>query len=298
MALLILGAAPTGLAGLITQLLDQLAKSGSQDVQSLLDGYLLSTTDPSHLGAPLTGNATLAGLNHGFCLAGDTLLVLVVIGLAVRGFSGRSIASQHDLRAALPRVLMAVVLIHLSLTLLQMTVDLNNALCNFTTGLGGGGLPWTGPLSSSALQSSSLAGDLFEVIVLLALVVAVALLGFAYVIRMAVLQVLIAVAPLAALASILPVTRGFARAWSRIWVVAVFMQAGQLAVLSVATATGLSAGSGLAAEIYALATLWVALKVPGFLAAATEPNGSVAALTRGAVLSARRIHLPAMDREL
>ena len=125
-------------------------------------------------------------------------------------------------------------------------------------------MPWTDPLSTSALTSSSLAQDLFEIVVVLALVVTVALLAISYVIRMAVLQVLIATAPLAALATILPETRGYARTWGRLFVVALFMQAAQVMVLRVATVTGLAAGSGLAATLYALAALWVSLKVPRF----------------------------------
>jgi hypothetical protein len=84
-------------------------------------------------------------------------------------------------------------------------------------------MPWTDPLSTSALTNSSLAQDLFEIVVVLALVVTVALLAISYVIRIAVLQVLSATAPLAALATILPETRGYGRTWGRLFVVALFM---------------------------------------------------------------------------
>jgi hypothetical protein len=153
-------------------------------------------------------------------------------------------------------------------------------------------MPWTDPLSTSALTSSSLAQDLFEIVVVLALVVTVALLAISYVIRMAVLQVLIAIAPLAALATILPETRGYGRTWDRLFVVALFMQAAQVMVLRVATVTGLAPGSGLAATLYALAALWVSLKVPGFLAAAARVPADVAAIGSGLADQARRIPLP------
>lgn len=295
----LLGSAPSGLSGLLVQLLTQLVKSGSRDVTGLLDRYLLVTIDTARSGHhPLTTNPTLATLNHGICLAADALLALVVLALAVRGILDRSVISRYDLRAALPRALVAVVLMHASLTLSQMAIDLNNALSAFFSGLGGGTALWSHPLSAAALSGSSLAGDLFQVLVLLALVVVVALLGFVYVVRMALLQVLLVTAPLAALALILPATRGIAVMWARLFTTVLFMQAGQLLVLSVAAATGLAAGSSLASDIYALAAIWVTLKVPAFLAHALSPGGSPAALIRGGALQARRLPVPSAVRGL
>jgi hypothetical protein len=181
---------------------------------------------------------------------------------------------------------------HASLSLIQMAIDLNNALAGFAAGAGGNPMPWTDPLSPSALTSSSLAQDLFEVVVVLALVVTVGLLAVSYVIRMAVLQVLIASAPLAALAAILPETNGYARTWGRLFVVSLFMQAAQVTVLRVATVTGLAAGSGLAASLYALAALWVTLKVPSFLAAAARIPGGIGAIGAELATQARRVPLP------
>ncbi len=286
--------APTGLAGLIGQLLTQFVQSGRDDVLNLLSTYLVGTVDPSRPGGTaLTSDPALAALNHDVSLAGDALLALVVIALAVRSILDRSLDSQHDLRAALPLVLVALVLMNASLTLAQMAIDLNNAMSSFASGMGSGSMPWSGPLAQSALKSSSLASDLFEVVVLLALVIVVAILGFAYVIRMAILQVLIVTAPLAAMAIILPSTRGLARAWGRLFAVALFMQPAQLVVLGIAAATGLASSSGLAADIYALATLWITLKVPGFLARAIGPDSSIAGITRGIAVQVRHLPIPA-----
>ena len=67
--------------------------------------------------------------------------------------------------------------------------------------------------------------------------------------------------------------------------VAVFMQAVQLIILRVATAVGFGAGSGIAESLFALATLWIVLKVPGTLHAAThvETHAHTRAATRPAV---------------
>jgi hypothetical protein len=289
----LVAAQSTNLGGIIGQLLSDFSSSGRNDVLSLLNRYLFSTVDVSRPGSsPLTANPALAGLNHDVSLAGDALLALVVVVIALRAVVERSLTSEHALRALAPKLLVGVILMHASLSLMQMAIDLNNALAGFAAGAGGDPMPWTDPLSTSALTSSSLAQDLFEIVVVLALVVTVALLAISYVIRMAVLQVLIATAPLAALASILPETRGYARSWCRLFVVALFMQAAQVMVLRVATVTGLAAGTGLAATLYALAALWVSLKVPAFLASAARVPGSVAAIGGGLADQARRIPLP------
>jgi hypothetical protein len=70
------------------------------------------------------------------------------------------------------------------------------------------------------------------------------------------------------------------------------MQAAQVMVLRVAAVTGLAAGSGLAATLYALAALWVCLKVPGFLASAARVPGSIGAIGSGLAEQARRVSLP------
>jgi hypothetical protein len=281
------------LGGIIGQLLSQFSSNGRDDVLHLLNQYLFGTVDVSRPGSqPLTGNPALANLNHDFALGADALLVLVVVVAGVRAILDRSLYSRYDLRALLPRLLVAVILMHASLTLIQMAIDLNNGLAAFAAGAGGNPMPWTDPLSPSALTSSSLAQDLFEIVVVLALVVTVGLLAISYVVRMAVLQVLIATAPVAALAFILPETGGYARAWGRLFVVALFMQAAQVTVLRVATVTGLAAGSGLAATLYALAALWVTLKVPSFLAGAARIPGGVGAIGAGLADQVRRIPLP------
>ena len=293
MGLLLLGTQSTDLGGVIGQLLSDFSSSGRNDVLSLLNRYLFSTVDVSRPGSqPLTANAALAGLNHAASTAGDVLLALVVVVIAMRAVVERNLHSEHALRALLPKVLVGVILMHTSLGLIQMAIDLNNALAGFAVGAGGNPMPWTDPLSTSALTSSSLAQDLFEIVVVLGLVVTVALLAISYVIRMAVLQVLITTAPLAALATILPETRGYAQAWGRLFVVALFMQAVQVMVLRVATVTGLTAGSGLAETLYALAALWVCLKVPGFLASAARIPGSIGAIGSGLADQARRLPLP------
>ena len=85
------------------------------------------------------------------------------------------------------------------------------------------------------------------------------------VVRHALLCVLIVLAPLAALCTVLPDTRGHARGWLRLFGVTVLMQPVQLIVLRVAEVAAVDEGGGLVQSLYALATLFLMLKVPGAL---------------------------------
>jgi hypothetical protein len=139
-------------------------------------------------------------------------------------------------------------------------------------------LPWSASMSAATVSIIQGSQDLFHAIFALGVVVAVVILVLSYVVRTALLEVLIVLAPLAALCSVLPDTRHFAFTWLRLFMVAVFMQAVQLIILRVATAVGFGAGSGIAESLFALATLWIVIKVPGTLHAAThvERHGHIA----------------------
>jgi hypothetical protein len=131
-------------------------------------------------------------------------------------------------------------------------------------------LPWSGSMSAATVSIIQGSQDLFHAVFALGVVVAVVILMLSYVIRTAMLDILVVLAPLAALCSALPDTRRYAYTWLRLFMVAVFMQAVQLIILRVATAVGFGAGSGIAESLFALAILWIVLKVPGTLHAATH----------------------------
>ncbi len=80
---------------------------------------------------------------------------------------------------------------------------------------------------------------------MVALVIAMAILVLAYVIRTALLNILIVTAPLAALLSVMPDTRTHARTWMRLFLGTVFMQAVQLIILRVAVTTEFNSDGGL-----------------------------------------------------
>jgi hypothetical protein len=259
----------------ITGLIGHFVSVARVDLGGVLDRFLFRTVDPTVSGnRPVTGNPNLARLNFGLTLAVDALIGVVIVLSSLRSMFERSLEARYELKAILPRVLVAVVLAHGSLLFMQMAIDLNNALGGVALSLGtpvnGDNLPWAPSLSPPQVAGLISSQDLFQVVMAAALVVAMAILVLAYVIRTALLNVLIVTAPLAALLAILPDTRSHARSWVRLFTGTVFMQAVQLVVLRVAITTEFDTSGGLVNTVYALATLWLLLKVPGAMNTASH----------------------------
>lgn len=256
---------------LLTGALAHFVDGARADVERVLARHLFSTVDTSvPYPRAITDNPSLHRLNLGLVVAMDVLMAVVLLLASLRGiFERTSYRARYSLKVMLPRVMLAVVLLHFSLPLMQLAVDLNNALCQVALSLGDrvdvANLPWSPSIGPAAVAQMSATQDLFHVVFAVAVVVAVVVLVLAYILRHALLGVLIVVAPLAALCTVLPDTRGHARTWMRLFTVTVFMQAVQLIVLRVAGVLAFDSDGGLVQSLYALATLFLMLKVPGAL---------------------------------
>ncbi len=255
---------------LLTGVLGHFIATAHADLDAVLQRFLFATVDPSVAHPrPLTANPAIAGLNLELALAADVLLGGVVLYVSLRAVFDRSIRSRYGLKVALPRILLAVALVHSSIFLMQMAIDLNNALAQVAGSLGGplslDAMPWSSSMNGAAVAGMQAAQDIFHALFGIAVVVAVVLLALSYVVRIALLNVLIVVAPLAAIAMVLPETRHYSYTWMRLFLATVFMQAVQLIVLRVAAATAFAHGAGIVETLYALATLWIVLKVPSAL---------------------------------
>jgi hypothetical protein len=268
---------------LLTGVLSHLIATARADLNTELTRYLFSTVDPTASGArALTANPAVARLNGSLALVADVLVGVVLLYASLRTIFERSIHATYGLQVVIPRVMAALVMVHGSIYFIQMAVDLNNAIGTVARSLGGplttDTLPWSGSMSAATVSIIQGSQDLFHALFAVGVVVAVVILVVSYVVRTALLEVLIVLAPLAALCSVLPDTRHYAFTWLRLFMVAVFMQAVQLIILRVATAVGFGAGSGIAESLFALATLWIVIKVPGTLHAAThvERHGHIA----------------------
>ena len=282
----------------ITGLFAHFVSAARTDLLGVLDRFLFRTVDPTVAGnRPITANPGLARMNFGLALAVDVLVGLVILLTSLRSIFERSMRSKYDLKVILPRVLFAVVLAHSSLLFMQMAIDLNNALGSVALALGdplnGDTLPWSSSLAPSMLAGLISGQDLFQVLMLVALVVAMAILVLAYVIRTALLNVLIVTAPLAALMSVMPDTRSHARTWLRLFLGTVFMQAVQLVILRVAVTTEFDSSGGVISTVYALATLWLLLKVPGAMNTSTHLETKAHTMLHTLEKSAKRALMPA-----
>ncbi|TMB92012.1 MAG: hypothetical protein E6J45_03895 [Chloroflexi bacterium] len=282
---------------LLTGVLGHVVSTASGDLSAELSRYLFATVDPTVPGArPLTANPAISHLNLGLSVAADVLVAGVVLYASLRSMFERSISARYTLKVVLPRVLAALALVHGSLFFMQMSIDLNNALGHVALSLGEavttGTLPWSASMNPAAVAAIQASQDLFRALFALGVVVGLVILVLAYVVRTALLGVLIVVAPLAALCSVLPETRGYAHTWLRLFMVTVFMQALQLIVLRVATAIGLGGGGGIAGSLYALATLWIMLKVPGALNTASHYETRAHTMAHQVERSVRRAIAP------
>lgn len=283
---------------LLTGVLSHFIGTASGDLNSALSRYLFSTVDPSSFPPrAFTANAAVAHLNGGLVIATDVLVGAVVLFASLRSMFEHSVRARYALKVALPRVMVAIALAHTSLFLTQMAIDLNNALGRVALSLGGqlsvDGMPWSGAMNPAAVSAIQASQDLFHAIFALALVVALVILVLSYVVRTALLEILIVIAPLAAVCTVLPDTRGYARHWLRLFLVTVFMQALQLIILRVATAGGLGDAGGITGSLYGLATLWILLKVPGTLHAATQFESRTHMAARQVERSVQRALAPA-----
>jgi hypothetical protein len=260
-----------GFVHLLSGALGHFVDGARADIEGVLRRYLFRTVDTTaDHPRPLTDNPGLRRLNLGLAVACDLLLTAVLLIASLRGiFERTGYRARYSLKVMLPRLLLAIVLVHFSLPLLAMALDLGNALCAVALSLGDemqvDGLPWSPVIGPPAVARMSVGQDLFHAVFAVAVVIALVILVLAYVVRHALLCVLIVVAPLAALCTVLPDTRGHARGWMRLFTVTVAMQPVQLIVLRVAEVIAVDAGGGLVQSLYALATLFLMLKVPGAL---------------------------------
>jgi type IV secretory pathway VirB6-like protein len=234
-----------------------------------VETYLLSTHDLSTLTPrPLTEEPALQAMYHLTLGMADLLLVLVFTWAFLRSLWEHSFRAHYTLKVVLPRAMAAIAMAHFALLFGQMAIDLNNALVHaiWTQPLPGGSprMPWTFAMSNGFGQ------PLFEVVIRLAIAVMLVIVAFTYVVRFALLAVLLAVAPLASICMILPETKRYAQSWLRLFLLTVFMQFGQVLVLRFASLFADQLGARPLEALYGVAVLYLLIKVPGLMNASSH----------------------------
>jgi len=91
---------------------------------------------------------------------------------------------------------------------------------------------------------------------------------------------------------VIPDTRTHARTWLHLFTGTVFMQAVQLIILRVAVTTEFDTSGGLISTVYALATLWLLLKVPGAMNTSTHLESKAHTMLHTLERSAKHALMP------
>jgi hypothetical protein len=188
-------------------------------------------------------------------LANGLLAVITLVG----GFKFCSSLSRIQLPSALevlPRLLLGAILINTARWWTQLAIDVNNA---FSAVFGAGPPPnFADTLARSMLPTELLIGLIYVVMGLL--------LVLQQLMRLALVDTLLILAPLAALCWILPQTHGWGKLWGTLFVGTVFAQAVQVLALRLGfnLATGMppATGAGLIQPLLGIAVLAVVLKFP------------------------------------
>ena len=251
-----------------------LVTSALNPILALLGRTVLATPD-------VTGGKVglIWGITAGIA---NALVVLLVLAGGAVVMSHETLQTRYAAKDIAPRVVVAVIAANASLALVGLAIPVANALSEAL--LGGGVNPSQATAAMRQLVLAPLgAGGIFVVLLgLVAAVLAVVLLA-TYVIRVALLVLLVAVAPLALIGHALPQTEEAARLWWRAIAGLFAIQLGQSLVLICALKVfftpsgpgtlGLSASGGLVDVVVAVCLLWVLVRIPAWVSKAVFGAG-------------------------
>jgi hypothetical protein len=243
----------------LTALLTTLAHTFGDAIVRFINDVNFITHTPENLSY---NNALVRHFTTATQVLADGLLAVVVLvsgyNLMVRPYLGSTYAGVAEF---LPRLLLGAILINTAAWWCRLAIDVNNALC------GAFGAPTIADMVSGILAIADITiGGLL--MILIAIVMAI-LLAVQQVMRLALVDALLILAPVAALLWILPQSQGWGRLWGRLFVGTVFAQAVQVLVLrlgfNLATEFPPLTAAGLLQPLLGIAVLALALKVPGLM---------------------------------
>src|SRR6266508_4157276 len=201
----------------------------------------------------------------------DALLVLVLLCAGAVLMTHETLQSRYALKDALPRIAFAAVAANASLAVSGQLIEVANALSGGF--LSGGVDPAEASLRLKQFAVAAVAsGGIFLVLVGLVCAVFAVILLLLYIVRAALVVLLVCAAPLFLLAHALPQTDGLARLWWRGMAAALGVQVAQAFVLATAVRVffspdgrgvlGLGASGSLIDLLVVLCLLWLLVKIP------------------------------------
>lgn len=257
----------------VNDYLASMVAAGLNSVMEALGATVLATPD-------MTGNPRVLAVHTTFKMIANSLLVLFVIVAGYVLVTRETLQSRHGLRELLPRIFIAAFLVNFAMPLCGIAIEAANALA---AGIIGQGVD--GPAAATALQQAltggvniggpPVGGPMFTLLVLAALVMAIVVV-IVFFLRLAMLMLLLGVAPLALVCHALPQTEGLARMWWRAFIAVLGIQIAQAAILLATVRVFLTPDgpmvngmptsiSGLIGVCMAIAMLWLMIKIPGWM---------------------------------
>ena len=241
------------ISDVLTAFLTTLAHTFGDAIVRFINDVNFITHTPENLSY---NNALVQQFTTATQMLADGLLAVVVLvsgyNLMVRPYLGSTFAGVAVL---LPRLLLGAMLINTVAWWCRLAIDVNNAVC------GAFGAPTIADMVSGILSIADITtGGLL--MILIAIVMAI-LLAVQQLMRLALVDALLILAPLAALLWILPQSQGWGRLWGRLFVGTVFSQAVQVLVLrlgfNLATEFPPLTAAGLLQPLLGIAVLALAL---------------------------------------
>jgi len=207
----------------------------------------------------------------------DSLLAVVVLvsgyNVMLRPYMGATYTGALEF---LPRLLLGGILINTAGWWSRIAIDANNAACGVF------GAPTIADVVSTVLRVSLDSTHVSGLLMLLVTTVMAILLLIQQLMRLALVDVLLILAPLAALLWILPQSQSWGRLWGRLFVATVFAQAVQVLTLRLGfnLATGLPplSAAGLLQPLLGIAVLALVLKIPSLMGGGAAGGNIVASL--------------------
>jgi hypothetical protein len=217
------------------------------------------------------GNAMILTLNQDFVEAVDAALACLLLIGGYNVIVGQHLQMPHtSITELIPRAILVTCAVHFNLLFIGFFVNLENALCS--TVIAVTSFQTLTNMVQSALQLNPSSGLLFVILTLVFLVMLVLLL-FQMATRIALVALLIVLAPLGLACFALPQTMRWGRLWMTTFSAAILVQFLQVTALgltglfiSVLGSTAIwHVGQDIGTIILAIGALFLVLKIPGML---------------------------------
>ncbi len=254
----------------VGELLLWVAKTGLKPVLDAMGSTVLSTPD-------LTGNAQVTAIWTTSLVVANAVFVLFIMAGGFTVAARETLQSQYGVKQIAPRLVVGAVAANVSLLLCGKAIAFTNALTAAIAGQGVDGVTAAQAIIDMLDQPLSQNNPSIVLILLVIAVVALSVVVvMTFILRVAVLIILVGVAPMALACHAIPQTESLAYLWWRAFAACLGLQVAQTVIVLATvkvflTPTGLAvlgipaSAGGLVGVMVCLAMLWLLVKLPGLM---------------------------------